>query len=126
MSISSAMYTGLSGLNSYGEAMAVLGDNIANLNTTGFKYSSVHFEDLMAQLVPTGSGGGQVGRGSRISDISTVWQQGSMETSADDVDVAITGTGFLIIRDPLAGGLFYSPGGHFSLDKGGLLIYSHS
>jgi len=120
------MYTGLSGLNSYGEAMAVLGDNIANLNTTGFKYSSVHFEDLMAQLVPTGSGGGQVGRGSRISDISTVWQQGSMETSADDVDVAITGTGFLIIRDPLAGGLFYSRDGNFSLDKDGYLINSHS
>ncbi|MEW6387364.1 MAG: flagellar hook protein FlgE [Thermodesulfobacteriota bacterium] len=125
MSISSAMYTGLSGLNCYGEAMAVVGDNIANLNTTGFKYSSVHFEDLMAQLVSTGSGGGQVGRGARLSDISTVWQQGSMETSADDVDVAISGTGFLIVKEPLGGGLYYTRDGNFSIDKDGYLINSH-
>lgn len=125
MSLSTAMYSGLSGLNSYGEAMTVVGDNIANLNTIGFKYSSIHFEDLMAQLVSTGSGPGQVGRGSRISDISTVWAQGSLETSADDVDVAITGTGFLIVRDPLGGSLFYTRDGNFSLDKDGYLINAH-
>lgn len=125
MSLSTAMYSGLSGLNSHGEAMGVVGDNIANLNTTGFKYSVVHFEDLMAQMVSTGSGPGQVGRGSRISDISTVWQQGSLETSADEVDVAITGTGFLIVKDPLDQGLFYTRDGNFSLNKDGYLINSH-
>jgi len=125
MSLSTAMYSGLSGLNSFGEAMSVVGDNIANLNTTGFKYSAVHFEDLMAQLIPTGSGPGQVGRGSRISEVATVWQQGSLETSADDVDVAITGTGFLIVKDPLAQGLYYSRDGNFSLDKDGYLINGH-
>jgi flagellar hook protein FlgE len=120
------MYSGLSGLNSYGEAMSVVGDNIANLNTTGFKYSSVHFEDLMAQLIPTGSGPGQVGRGVRISDVSTVWQQGSLENSADDVDVAITGTGFLIVQDPLNQSLFYTRDGNFSLDNEGYLINAQS
>ncbi|MDI6854738.1 MAG: flagellar hook protein FlgE [Deltaproteobacteria bacterium] len=125
MSLSTAMYSGLSGLNSHGEAMGVVGDNIANLNTTGFKYSAVHFEDLMAQMVSTGSGPGEVGRGSRISDISTVWQQGSLETSADEVDVAITGTGFLIVKDPLDQGLFYTRDGNFSLNKDGYLINSH-
>jgi flagellar hook protein FlgE len=122
MSLSTAMYSGLSGLNCYGEAMSVVGDNIANLNTTGFKYSSVHFEDLMAQLIPTGSGPGQVGRGSRISEVSTIWQQGSLENSADDVDVAITGTGFLVVQDPLNEGLFYTRDGNFSLDNEGYLI----
>ena len=125
MSLSTAMYSGLSGLNSYGEAMSVVGDNIANLNTTGFKYSSVHFEDLMAQLIPTGSGPGQVGRGSRISEVSTIWQQGSLENSADDVDVAITGTGFLIVRDPLNQSHFYSRDGNFSLNNDGYLINTH-
>ncbi|MGQ9687757.1 MAG: flagellar hook protein FlgE [Desulfobaccales bacterium] len=125
MSLSTAMYSGLSGLNSFGEAMSVVGDNIANLNTTGFKYSSVHFEDLMAQLIPTGSGPGQVGRGGRISEISTVWQQGSIENSADDVDVAITGTGFLIVKDPLNGSLFYTRDGNFSLNNKGYLINAH-
>jgi flagellar hook protein FlgE len=119
------MYSGLSGLNSHGEAMGVVGDNIANLNTTGFKYSAVHFEDLLAQMVSTGSGPGQVGRGSRISQINTVWQQGSLETSADDVDVAITGIGFLIVKDPLTNGLYYTRDGNFSLDKDGYLINAH-
>ena len=122
MSLSTAMYSGLSGLNSFGEAMSVVGDNIANLNTTGFKYSSVHFEDLMSQLIPTGSGPGQVGRGSRISDVSTIWQQGSLENSSSDTDVAITGTGFLAVKDPLNESLFYTRDGHFNLDKDGNLI----
>ena len=125
MSISSAMYTGLSGLSAHGEAMAVVGDNIANLNTTGFKYSAVHFEDLMAQMISTGSGPGQVGRGAQISDISTCWQQGSLETSADDVDVAITGTGFLIVKDGLTQNIYYTRDGNFSLDKNGYLINAH-
>jgi flagellar hook protein FlgE len=119
------MYSGLSGLSSFGEAMSVVGDNIANLNTIGFKYSAVHFEDLMSQLVSTGSGPGQVGRGSRISDISTVWSQGSLETSADDVDVAITGAGFLIVKDPLSNGLYYTRDGNFALNKDGYLINAH-
>ena len=122
MSLSTAMYSGLSGLNCFGEAMSVVGDNIANLNTTGFKYSSVHFEDLMAQLIPTGSGPGQVGRGGRISEISSIWQQGSLENSADDVDVAITGTGFLVVQDPLNQALFYTRDGNFSLNNDGYLI----
>jgi flagellar hook protein FlgE len=126
MSLSTAMYSGLSGLNSYGEAMSVVGDNIANLNSTGFKYSSVHFEDLMSQLIPTGSGPGQVGRGARISEISTIWAQGSLENSADDVDVAITGTGFLIVRDPLNQSLSYTRDGNFSLDNDGYLINAHA
>ena len=125
MSLSTAMYSGLSGLNSFGEAMGVVGDNIANLNTTGFKYSSVHFEDLTTQLIPTGSGPGEVGRGSRISEVSTVWQQGSLETSADEVDVAITGTGFLIVKDELTQGLYYTRDGNFSLDNDGYLINAH-
>jgi flagellar hook protein FlgE len=125
MSLSTAMYSGLSGLNSYGEAMGVVGDNIANLNSTGFKYSSVHFEDLMSQLIPTGSGPGQVGRGSRISDVAIVWAQGSLEDSADDVDVAINGTGFLIVKDNNSQVLYYTRDGNFALDKDGYLINAH-
>ncbi len=125
MSISSAMYTGLTGLNSFGEAMGVLGDNIANLSTTGFKYSQVNFEDLMAQMVSTGSGPGQEGRGGRISQITPIFSQGSLETSADDVDVAITGTGFLIVKEPAAGSVYYTRDGNFSLNKDGYLVNAH-
>ena len=121
MSLSTAMYSGLSGLNSFGEAMSVVGDNIANLNTTGYKYSTVHFEDLMSQMIPTGSGPGQVGR-ARIDDVSTIWQQGSLENSSSDTDVAITGTGFLVVKDTNNNSLFYTRDGHFTLDKDGNLI----
>ena len=119
------MYTGLTGLSSNGEAMGVLGDNIANLSTTGFKYSQVHFEDLMAQMVSTGSGPGQEGRGGRISEITPIFSQGSLETSADDVDVAITGTGFLIVREPTAQTVYYTRDGNFSLNKDGYLVNAH-
>jgi flagellar hook protein FlgE len=122
MSISSAMYTGLTGLNSNGEAMAVLSDNIANLTTTGFKYSQVSFEDLMAQTISTGSGLGQVGRGGQISEITPIFSQGSLETSSDAVDVAITGTGFLMVKEPTAAALYYTRDGNFSLNKDGYLV----
>ena len=125
MSISSAMYTGLTGISSNGEAMGVLGDNIANLNTTGFKYSQVNFEDLMAQTISTGSGPGQVGRGGRISQITPIFSQGSLETSADDVDVAITGTGFLLVKEPTANSVYYTRDGNFSLNKDGYLVNAH-
>jgi len=125
MSISSAMYTGLTGLSSFGEAMGVVGDNIANLSTTGFKYSQVNFEDLMAQMVSTGSGPGQEGRGTRISQITPIFSQGSLETSADDVDVAITGTGFLIVKEPAAGAVYYTRDGNFNLNKDGYLVNAH-
>jgi flagellar hook protein FlgE len=125
MSISSAMYTGLTGLSSNGEAMGVLGDNISNLSTTGFKYSQVNFEDLMAQMVSTGSGPGQEGRGTRISEITPIFSQGSLETSADSVDVAITGTGFLIVKETNTGSLYYTRDGNFSLNKDGYLVNAH-
>jgi flagellar hook protein FlgE len=119
------MYTGLTGLNSNGEAMGVLGDNIANLSTTGFKYSQVQFEDLMAQMVSTGSGPGQEGRGTRISEITPIFSQGSLETSADDVDVAITGSGFLIVKEPASAAVYYTRDGNFSLSKDGYLVNAH-
>lgn len=119
------MYTGLTGLSSFGEAMGVIGDNIANLSTTGFKYSQVNFEDLMAQSVSTGSGPGQEGRGTRISQITPIFSQGSLETSADDVDVAITGTGFLIVKEPAAGAVYYTRDGNFNVNKDGYLVNAH-
>ncbi len=125
MSVSSAMYSGISGLNANGEAMGVVGDNIANLNTTGFKYCAVHFEDLMPQTTSTGSGPAQVGRGTRIAEITPVWAQGSLETSADALDVAVTGTGFFMVNDTNTSVSYYTRDGNFSLDKDGYLINAH-
>ena len=125
MSISSAMYTGLAGLSAHGEAMTVVGDNISNLSTVGFKYSQVLFEDLMAQMVSTGSGPGQVGKGSRLSEIIPIFSQGSLETSADNVDVAIAGSGFFVLRDPMSLRDYYTRDGNFSINNDSYMVNAH-
>jgi len=122
MSISSAMYAGVSGLNAHGEAMGVVGDNIANLSTTGFKYSRTNFADLLAQNVALASGVNQVGKGTMLSSIDTIFSQGSIETSDDNTDVAINGNGFFILRDPTGERNFYTRDGNFSLNKDGYLV----
>jgi flagellar hook protein FlgE len=122
MSISSAMYTGLSGLNCNGEAMTVVGDNISNLNTVGFKYSQVDFADLMAQTIATGSGPGQVGKGAQISEITPVFSQGSLETSAIDTNMAITGTGFFMVRNSNSAQDLYTRDGTFALNSDSYLV----
>jgi len=70
MSLSSALFTGISGLNAFGNAMTVIGDNIANVNTIGFKGSRVTFQDVLSQTVATQSGTAQVGRGTTLGDTS--------------------------------------------------------
>ena len=122
MSISSAMYAGVSGLSAHGEAMGVVGDNIANLSTTGFKYSRANFADLLAQNVALASGVNQVGKGTMLSSIDTIFSQGSIETSDDNTDVAINGNGFFILRDPTGERNFYTRDGNFSINKDGFMV----
>lgn len=122
MSISSAMFAGVSGLNAHGEAMGVVGDNIANLNTTGFKYSRAHFQDLLAQNINLTSGLNQIGKGTQLAQIDPIFSQGAFQSSADACDVAINGNGFFILKNPDTGGLYYTRDGNFSIDKDGYLI----
>ena len=67
MSLSSSLYSGISGLSTLGSSMTVVGDNIANVNTVGFKSSRALFEDALSQTVATSAGSAQVGRGSPLS-----------------------------------------------------------
>ena len=69
MSLSSSLFSGISGLDALGNAMTVIGDNIANVNTVGFKASRVTFQDVLSQTVATTAGTTQVGRGTSLSDI---------------------------------------------------------
>jgi len=100
MSLSSALFSGISGLNTLGNAMTVIGDNIANINTVGFKGSRVTFQDVLSQTVATTAGTAQVGRGSNLADISASFSQGSFESTDSTTDLAIGGEGFFIVRDP--------------------------
>lgn len=125
MSLTSALFSGVSGLGTLGNAMTVIGDNIANISTVGFKASRVTFQDAMSQTVATASGTAQVGRGSGLSDISCSFAQGSFESTDSTTDLAIGGQGFFVVRDPNnENNEFYTRSGEFRFDKDGNFVNS--
>lgn len=123
MSLTGSLFSGISGLNTLGEAMTVIGDNIANISTVGFKASRVTFQDILSQTVSTAAGTAQVGRGTSLSDISSSFAQGSFESTNSTTDLAIGGQGFFIVRDPNnENNEFYTRAGEFRFDKDGNFI----
>ena len=123
MSLSSSLFSGISGLSTLGNAMQIIGDNIANVNTVGFKGSRVTFQDVLSQTVATTSGSAQVGRGSSLADISSTFSQGSFESTDSATDLAIGGEGFFVVRDPNnANNDYYTRAGEFRFDKDGNFV----
>jgi len=122
MALSTALYSGVSGLGTLGNAMQIIGDNIANVNTVAFKGSNFNFQDLLSQSIYTLSGSSQVGRGSAMGSVSAAFDQGTFESTASDTDLAINGRGFFVVRDPDSTDLFYTRAGNFSFDKDGYLV----
>lgn len=126
-----SLYSGVSGLQSHQVAMDIESNNIANVNTTGFKYSRANFSDLLAQTssiatAPQGNLGGknavQVGLGSTVSSQTRIFSQGSIQNSDKNTDVAIQGDGFFIIS-PDAGNTYkFTRAGDFKFDAGGNFV----
>ncbi|MFP4037688.1 MAG: flagellar hook protein FlgE [Desulfobacteraceae bacterium] len=122
MALSSALFSGISGLGSLGEAMQVIGDNISNVNTVGFKGSTFTFQDLLSQSIATQAGTSQVGKGTTLSDIYQSFQQGSFETTSSTTDLAIGGDGFFEVRESDSETTFLTRAGNFRFDKEGYLV----
>jgi flagellar hook protein FlgE len=122
MALSSALFSGISGLSSLGNAMQIIGDNIANVNTVGFKGSSFTFQDLLSQSIATQAGTAQVGRGTAIGDVAASFEQGSFESTGNTTDLAIGGDGFFALREAGSESIFYSRAGNFRFDNDGYLI----
>ncbi len=120
MAILTSLFTGISGLNANGTSLSVIGNNIANVNTVGFKASRAAFADVLSQSL-TGSSGSQIGRGVYLSDVSTLFSQGSMETTSSALDFGIDGEGFFLVNDS-AGTSFYSRAGQFSMNSDGYIV----
>lgn len=121
MGIQSAMYSGVSGLNTNSQAMSVIGNNLANTNTLGFKGSRTVFSDLLSSSV-FGSGGlSQVGRGVGLSIVDSIYSQGTFETTSSDTDVAIEGAGFFVLKEEGNDTAFYSRAGAFRFNEGYLV-----
>ncbi|RPH87750.1 MAG: flagellar hook protein FlgE [Desulfobacteraceae bacterium] len=124
MSVGSAFYTGLSGLDSSGMAMGVMGDNMANMGTTGYKGSSIFFGDVLGLSLTGVSGGNRVGAGSKTQAVDVNYTQGTFETTGSGTDVAVNGNGFFVVRNPGDGSEYYTRDGHLGIDNEGYYINS--
>lgn len=123
MGVSNSLYIGVTGLNSFGTAMSVVGDNVANANTTAFKSSTVRFGDMVSSYYGTMSNElEREGAGSGILGIDTNFAQGPTVTTSSWSDLAIQGNGFFNVQDPVSGKIFYTRDGNFHVDKQGYLV----
>lgn len=122
MGLQGALYTGVSALSATGEAMNVIGNNLANSNTTAFKASRTLFSDLLASNVSSSSGTSQVGTGVGLATVDTVFSQGGFNPTSSSTDLAIEGEGFFIVRDGNTGAEAYSRAGGFTFNDEGYLV----
>ena len=126
MSLSSSMYSGISGLKAFSEQTSVISNNIANSSTVGFKSGSVEFADVFYSALNTsGTGSAQVGNGVSISSVNTDYTQGSYETGSSATDLALDGDGFFIVNDDETGSSYYTRAGNFAFDNEGYLVDSN-
>ena len=121
MGILTGMFTAVTGLNAYGNAMSVIGNNIANVGTIGFKSSRATFAELVSASLAGGSGADQIGLGVFLNDIQANFMQGSITTTGNTFDLAIDGNGFYLLNDS-AGADFYSRAGQFKVNNLGQVV----
>ena len=124
-----SLYSGISGLRSHQAMLDVTGNNIANVNTTGFKASAAQFQDTLSQLTsgagaPQGEVGGtnpaQIGLGVQVAGISTNFSQGSSQATGKSTDLLISGDGLFITK--MGGETLYTRAGSFDFDSAGRLV----
>lgn len=124
-----SLFSGVSGLKNHQTRMDVVGNNISNVNTYGFKTSRVTFQDMLSQTIagaakPEENIGGvnpkQVGLGMTIASIDRLFTQGSLQTTGNQTDMAISGDGFFVVADGDKN--YYTRAGNFALDKDGTLV----
>lgn len=127
-----SMYSGISGMKNMQIKLDVIGNNIANVNTFGFKKGRITFKDAMYQTIGSASGGTatrgginakQVGLGSEIASIDTIHTESSMQNTSRPLDLAITnGDGYFVVND--GGQDYFTRAGNFYIDETGLLVNS--
>lgn len=124
-----SLFTGISGLRAHQQMLDVTSNNIANVNTVGFKSSSTVFEDTLSQTIsgagaPTGTTGGtnptQIGLGVQLAGTSTSFAQGANQYTGRSSDLLINGDGFFVLNN--GGQQTYTRAGSFNLDSGGHLV----
>ncbi|ASN05721.1 flagellar basal body rod protein FlgG [Virgibacillus necropolis] len=124
-----SMYAGISGMKGFQAKLDVIGNNIANVNTAGFKKGRVTFQDMMSQMTsgaqgPTATRGGinaaQIGLGSQLGSIDNIHTQGFRQTTNNPLDLALEGDGMFALQ--ANGETLYTRAGNFYLDDGGNIV----
>ena len=124
-----SLYAGVSGLQNHQRRMDVIGNNISNVNTYGFKKGRATFQDMISQQIngaarPTEEVGGvnpkEVGLGMSVATIDTIFTQGNLQTTGNTTDLAIQGNGFFVLKN--GDETFYSRAGVFGTDSNGTLV----
>jgi flagellar hook protein FlgE len=128
------MWSGVSGLLANSTKMGTIGNNLANVNTYGFKGARTDFMDLMSANIGTAAGVKQIGRGVRVGTIVSDYSQGGLETTSENLDMAISGNGFFMVKQKSQVGsngkmlntgnttTYYTRAGDFSFDSDGYLV----
>src|SRR5664279_664165 len=112
-----ALDSGVSALNQFQQNLNVIGNNIANVDTTGYKAASMNFADAFSQKLGfNATGSMQVGTGVQTSSISNQFTQGSIAGTAVPTDMAVNGNGFFLVSDPSTGADYVTRDGQFSKD----------
>jgi len=120
-----SLYSGLSGLNANALQLSLIGNNLANVNTPGYKSSTAAFQDLLSQTIAGGSADGslnylQVGLGTGVAATDQNFSQGSLQATGVNTNVAIQGQGFFVVEGP--DGTNYTRAGDFHIDANGNLV----
>ncbi len=118
-----SLQTGVSGLQQFQEDLQVIGNNIANVNTVGYKSTSMDFEDQLSQSLAGGSGNSmQIGEGVATGAIDSDFSQGTINTTGATTNLAINGNGFFLVTDPSSGLTYATRDGEFNTDANGYLV----
>jgi flagellar hook protein FlgE len=119
MSITNSLYIGISGLQAHGEAISVVGDNIANASTIGYKRNRAGFADMLGGELNSQRMGGGV----RLAGTQTMWEQGTVTQTGNGLDLAIRGGGLFMVNGNVGGqdGQFYTRDGRFHIDNQGFV-----
>jgi flagellar hook protein FlgE len=120
MSINNSLYIGVSGMRAHGDAISVVGDNIANASTIGYKRSRASFSDLLGGEM----GSNRLGGGVFLGGTQTMYNQGSIQQTGNPLDMALSGGGMFVVKGNHGGrdGQYYSRDGRFQMDDSGYVV----
>ena len=124
MSLTNALFSSVSGLETASTQISVIGDNIANASTPGFKEKRAEFSAVLGQSITAGSGFAQIGAGVLTNDVGTIFTQGVFETTQRPTDLGISGRGFFVMEGSF--GRSYTRSGIFGFDSQGFLVDSYN